>query len=238
MSFYEMISKYYDVIFPVNPKQVEFVKKFARKRLLDMAAGSGGLALALAKEGYTVTATDLEQGMTAQMSIKKEQENASLEILTLDMREIDRFKECSFNTIVCIGNSLVHLDSTDEVLDVLRKASRLLTQKGQLIIQIVNYDRVLKEQIQELPTIDRGVIQFYRTYEWRDPKILFHGKLIVNNLGEVQIFQQTTELLPVTSETLQQLLKESGFQEIELFGSFQGEAYQTDSPAIIVVAQK
>jgi len=238
MSFYEMISEHYDVIFPVNPKQVEFVRRYAGKRLLDMAAGTGGLAITLAKEGYKVTATDLEQEMTAQMSAKKEQGNVPLEIHTLDMRDINRFKEETFHTIVCLGNSLVHLESQEEVLDVLKKTSRLLTEQGQLIIQIVNYDRILKENIQELPIIDRESIQFFRTYEWREPKIRFHGKLIIDNQGEQQIFQQTTELLPITSQILQQLLKDSGFRKIQLFGSFQGDSYQSDSPAIIAVAVK
>lgn len=42
-----MLSKYYDIIFPVSPKQVEFVKGYAGKEVLDMAAGTGGLALTL-----------------------------------------------------------------------------------------------------------------------------------------------------------------------------------------------
>ena len=121
---------------------------------------------------------------------------------------------------------------------MLKKAARLLKEKGHVIIQIVNYDRILAGHIQELPTIDREWIQFYRTYEWRDPKILFHGRLTVQNQEEQQTFQKTTELSPLTSETLGQLLQGSGFQEIQLYGSYQGEAYEPDSPAIIVVAQK
>jgi len=62
MGFYEEISKYYDYIFPVGKEQINFITKVAGegpKSVLDIACGTGGYALELAKQGYAVTAVDL-----------------------------------------------------------------------------------------------------------------------------------------------------------------------------------
>ncbi|RKD21812.1 hypothetical protein BEP19_14450 [Ammoniphilus oxalaticus] len=239
MGFYNILSDYYDQIFPLNQQQAQFISERAGTNILDVAAGSGSLALALAEQGYTVTATDLEPNMTKQIKRKKEQAQVELEIRTMDMRQLDQLPSGAFDTIICLGNSLVHLASEGEVADVLEKAFNLLSERGRLIIQIVNYDRIIADRVQALPPIEREQVQFYRTYEWKAAKLLFQGRLIVTgDDGQYRTFEQTTELLPLKKDALGRLLETSGFQQIEWYGNFKAEAYQLNSPAMIAVAQR
>jgi len=242
MSFYKILSKYYDEIFPSNPHQIHFIKSITRnhKRILDVAAGSGNQAIELAKEGYQVTATDLDSDMVDKIRQKSITNNVNIHALPLDMREVETLSEDHFDAVMCIGNSIVHLDSLAEIENTVKKFNNVLADEGKLLIQIVNYDRILNNQITELPLIERpkNGLTFIRTYDHVDGKIKFNGKLIINHPPDVNTYNNTVELYPLTSKQLKSSLESAGFHNIKLYGSFKGEDYHTDSPALIAVGYK
>ena len=78
MGFYEQISKFYDYIFPVSNEQKEFLKSLISNtsiRVLDIACGSGGYSIELAKLGHNVTAVDLDIEMVTLAKQKANKEN-------------------------------------------------------------------------------------------------------------------------------------------------------------------
>ncbi|MBU8877539.1 class I SAM-dependent methyltransferase [Bacillus sp. FJAT-29790] len=123
MTFYKVLSQYYDDLFPSNPVQMNFIKTFTKNKikLLDIAAGAGNQAIELAKAGYKVTAIDLDKKMIGQIEQKRVDYQVDLSSLQLDMRDIDHFNDQSFDTAICIGNSIVHLKSYEEIKKTLYK---------------------------------------------------------------------------------------------------------------------
>lgn len=241
MDFYQKLSEYYDVIFPVNPMQVQFIRKQAGNslRILDIAAGTGTLAIELAKSGFSITALDLEEKMVKQIREKIQKEQVKLDAYCLDMRNLDQLNDHPYELICCLGNSIVHLNSREEIQDTVRKMYALLENRGKVIIQTVNYDRILRQGIDQLPVIEKEGVCFIRSYEWADPYIQFHGNLTVeNSVGSSQTFHATTKLFPLTSTEWVTILTDCGFHHIELWGSFIPDHFGSNSPAIIVVARK
>jgi len=241
MSFYQVLSHYYDEIFPKNPIQIDFITKFAsnRKKILDVAAGSGNQALALAKAGFEVTAVDLDEQMIESIKQKAHAAQLSIDAFALDMKEIDSIEKI-FNMIMCIGNSIVHLDSLDDITNMLKRGYHLLSENGVFIVQTVNYDMVLQRHITELPVIHRAEkgITFIRAYEHLPNKIKFHGTLTVENSVEQKTFNNSVDLYPLTSNELVAAFDTAGFSRVELYGNFKGDSYKSDSPALIAVAYK
>ncbi|MBU8877538.1 hypothetical protein BGM26_00865 [Bacillus sp. FJAT-29790] len=116
----------------------------------------------------------------------------------------------------------------------------VIAEDGVFIIQTVNYDRILQQNITELPVIDlpdKG-ISFKRTYDHFEDKIKFNGILSVNSPTETQTFTNSVELYPFVSDELNEGLKLAGFKQVQLFGDFKGAEYTPDSPALIGVAHK
>jgi glycine/sarcosine N-methyltransferase len=241
MSFYQVLSQYYDLLFPANPNQINFIEKYSQPatRILDIAAGTGNQAILLAKKGYDITAIDSSEEMISKMEEKADEEQVSLQCVNLAMEKIQELAITAYDSIICIGNSIVHLNSIEDIRQMITDIYKLLESDGTFIVQIVNYDRILEQQIKELPLIKKdGGISFQRTYEFSQEKVLFHGVLSVEHEGLITQFENTVELFPLQSFELVSVLQEAGFSEITLFGDFMENEFTISSPAIIAVAKK
>jgi len=244
MGFYDEISKYYDYIFPVGKPQLNFIKESAGlppKSILDVACGSGGYSVELAKSGYLVSAIDIDDEMVNKAKEKARREGLDINVLKSDMRDIrGSFRE-KFHLIFCIGNSIVHLGSLDEILDTLKQMRSQLEAGGSLVLQTINYDRVIKFNVNELPTIknDDVGLEFIRKYRYdKQQKLInFDTVLTVNRGSEKEVYENSINLLPVMSADMERVLTQAGFGEIKLYGDFNRSPYDENSFMLVVKAK-
>lgn len=233
MEFYSAISKYYHLIFPVKEMTLSFLSMGnSNGKILDIACGNGGYAIELAKKGNQVIGIDLDSGMIekAHQLQKNEvvlQEN-QCRFLVGDMLKLSESlgDDERFNQVHCIGNSIVHLTDRNDIYQALEGFYSRLQNGGRLRLQIINFDRILEEKVTSLPTIrnEQEQLQFIRNYEYnKETKLIaFKTRLIVKE--EVDI-ENTVNLYPLTSETLENMLESIGFKEISFYGSFNNEVY-------------
>lgn len=242
MGFYEQISKYYDYIFPTGKQQIDFLKTAAGippKKILDVACGSGGYSVALAKAGYSVTAVDLDEKMVEMTLVKKHREGLAINAMVCNMLDISKkFHSNTFDLVFCIGNSIVHLGSKEDILDALKQMQTCLKPDGTLIIQIINFDRVFKHNISSLPTIENDEIglKFIRNYSYDDKKglIRFNTLLTINGSNGLEKYENTVELLPLLFADLMELMKKAGFKDVSFYGDFEYSKYDEDSYMLVV----
>ena len=209
MSFYQDLTSYYDEIFPLNQTAFSFISPFFQKgdSVLDIGAGTGNMAIALAQAELIVTASEPEERMAE--AIRKKA-NSNMPVHTKSMEEIGEFAE-SFDGILCIGNTLPHLSNTEAIEAFLEKCYEKLNVNGTLILQQVNYDKVLTQDDFPFPTIEKDHFTFTRHYEKKDDHILFTSRVTANG----ESIENTIPLFPITSEQLISLLKKVGFQPVD-----------------------
>jgi len=207
-------------------------------KILDLATGTGNYAIALAKEGYQLSALDLSGEMVNLAKEKAYEQKVKIDFRVDDMLNIDSlYSQESFDLISCIGNSLVHLDNQEEIRELINKSYGLLKQDGKLILQIVNYDRVLAKEIKSLPTITAtdSIVELIRNYEFKEGKVDFQTRLTTPR-GE---FENSVLLYPLKSDLLKELLLEAGFSRVKFYGDFNYSQYQSlDSFPLVIVADK
>lgn len=241
MNFYNVLSKYYDVIFTKDENTVNFLKGDLQinSKVLDVACGTGTYSIALGEEGVKVQGMDLDEEMINKAIAKNN--NSNVRFIAGDMLKLENIYEAhSFHKVFCIGNSLVHLSTKEEIEKAIEQMYKVLKKEGTLVIQIINYDRILSKNIKALPTIlreEQGV-EFVRKYELNgEGKIIFLGQINIEEDGNS--YENGVELIPLQSEELKQMLLKIGFKNIEFYGSFKKETYnKEESYALVVRAEK
>ena len=228
--FYNQIAEKYDFIFPLSPAhKTFFASELHGKTILDVGAATGNLTAYLSSQGYEVTAIDLSEGLIAKAAEK------GVTVQQLNMLAIDELP--MFDNIVCIGNTLPHLDSKTSVQLFLQKANGQLTQGGKLVLQLVNFQKYFAQQqgdyLGNLPLIENDKVKFERYYYLNE-----EGKIIFKTILDDTI--KNEELLqPIFADQLTQWLTQIGFQAINLYGNFKKDPFDKEkSMALIVTAVK
>jgi glycine/sarcosine N-methyltransferase len=240
MSFYQQIASYYHHIFKINATQVDFIKlKIPESdcKVLDIGCGIGTLSFELTNYYKYVLGIDMDAEMIRAASNKKEDESKAIQFQQMSMLKLDTFIDRnSIGGIICFGNTLVHLNSIDEIADFLQQSKAVLKLSGKLLLQIVNYDKIIEKNIKQLPLIENDEILFERNYCYRksENKIDFNTRLTVKSTH--QIIENSIELLPLLKNELTLLLNKAGFDNCNYYGKFNKELYSIDSPALIVEA--
>ncbi len=241
MTFYQSIAPYYDYIFPPSEAQLAFVKKetgeLENQRILEAGCGTGNLARMLVRQGAQVEGVDLDDEMIR----KAQEQSAGMENLNfrqLDILNIDEtWPASAFNSIVSFGNTLVHLPGLPEIASFFEKVRYLLKPEGQFLVQIINYDRILDQQIERLPTIENEHIRFERYYDFVEDgtRIDFRTLLTVKETGDT--LHNVVRLFPVRRAQLIRALQNAGFSDIRFRGNFQGDPLTDDSVPLIFAAR-
>ena len=240
MSFYQQIAPYYHHIFKINANQVDFIKFIipeSDSKILDIGCGIGTLSFELTNYYKNILGIDMDAEMIRVASKNMVAASKSLHFQQLSMLKLDAFiDEKSLDSIICFGNTLVHLNSLNEIANFLQQSKAILKSNGKLLLQIVNYNRIIEKNIKQLPLIENDEIIFERNYFYRktENKIDFNTRLTVKSTQ--QIIENSIELLPLLKKEIALLLNEAGFNNCNFYGNFNQESYTIDSPALIIEA--
>ena len=228
--FYNQIAEKYDFIFPLSPAhKTFFASELHGKTILDVGAATGNLTAYLSSQGYEVTAIDLSERLIAKAAEK------GVTVQQLNMLAIDELP--TFDNIVCIGNTLPHLDSKTSVQLFLQKAYGQLTQGGKLVLQLVNIQKYFAQQqgdyLGNLPLIENDKVKFERYYYLNEEGKIRFKTILDDTIKNEELLQ------PIFADQLTQWLTQIGFQAINLYSNFKKDPFDKEkSMALIVTAVK
>lgn len=236
MTFYQSIADSYDNVFPLRDPQVFFIRESLgpAQRVLDAGCGTGTLCLALSRLGLSCLGLDLEPAMIAAAQAKACREGLDTRFEIASMASVGKnWPQPRSEAVLCVGNTLVHLPEP-EVSAALQGFAAHLPAGGRLILQILNYDRILEERLTSLPLIDNDHVTFTRTYGFdRLPEHLdFHTKLLIKSTG--QKIDNTEKLYPLRPMTLEKHAEDAGFEQVQIYGGFDQSEITTKSYACVL----
>lgn len=237
MTFYAQLSRYYDGLFAPEQGDMDFVLSLlqGKTRLLDVGCGTGNNTEFFSEKGRAVTGIDSEAAMIG-VALKKHIQ-PGISYIHTDMMNIDeRFGFSAFDAVTCFGNTLAHLPSRGAVSAFCGKSSYVLEPEGMLIVQLLNYDRIIAKNIRELPPLESDEAVLKRRYEHRDGRMLFIVELTDKTTGAV--LENSTELYPIGRYQVADILDIAGFRNISWYGSAQGAPLTEDSFAIMAVCRR
>jgi len=240
MKFYQSIAPHYHHIFPFNPVHLKLVLEenpnSEKVALLDIGCGIGSLSSEIANHYAEVKAIDLDEQMIQRAKTENQKDN--LEFFEMDMMKIIRhFQVNTFQTVICLGNTMVHLTDENQILDFFKQVKEVVSVNGKFLFQIINYDRILDEKIDFLPTIENENIRFIRNYRFDPSSGLIHFETNLTVKKKDVIIENSVPLFPIRKNKLDELLKEAGFSSIQYFGNFKKDKWNEKSAPLVGIAQ-
>jgi SAM-dependent methyltransferase len=104
---------------------------------VDLGAGAGFQSVPLAELSFTVVAVDFSPQLLAELRGRA----VGLPVRTVDddLLHFDRHVDGPAQLVVCMGDTLTHLESRDAVESLLSRAGRVLGEGGLLILTFRDY---------------------------------------------------------------------------------------------------
>lgn len=245
-TFYDALASDYDEMTDFDTrfgKEAEIFKdiieRYSIQTALDAGAGTGFHSLILAKLGVKVTAVDISTEMIGQLKENAKRLQLPVDTVVTDFERLTESISTTFDAVFCLGNSLVHLLTDDALKKTLSNFSLLLKPEGVLIIQILNYDRIMKERNRVQNIKKKGNTTFIRFYDYCNNRLFFNMLKLVNNDNDINHTLNTVELRPISKEGMTTLLKETGFTSIDYFGSLDFKLFdESKSSNLVTIAKK
>lgn len=255
-NLFENFTLEYDQMIPWESRLLRekpfFEKTFQEtgaKRVLDLACGTGKHALMFSQWGIDVVGMDQSEAMVKrarqnarEMGIAAVFEQGDFLGFLANLMALDSPLK-PFDTVLILGNSLPHLLSLDELNQTLVNIREVLDERGRLIIQNRNYDKILAEKNRFMPPNswrqgDEEKI-FFRFTDFEGERVTFNI-VTFTRVGEQWVHQvQSNHLWPMQAKEMDQALKEAGFKKFQFYGNFAFEPFDPQkSNDLIIIAEK
>ena len=186
-----------------------------------------------------MTAVDLSEEMLDRLKENARQSHLPIEVLKADFREIPEKVNDRFDGIVSLGNSIAHILKDEEINHILAGFHSMLNPGGVLFLQLLNYDRIMKnaERIQSIRK--SGDSTLVRFYDFCNGRLYFNLLKIRESEDGMTHSLNNVELRPFLRDEMSKFLQKNGFKEPSFYGSLEWEGFDKESyPNLVIVAER
>lgn len=206
--------------------------------ILDVACGSGRHVLAFADNGYDAEGLDFSEEFIAQAREWATEKGLTdrVDFHIHDMRELDKLGE-SFDLITNFWNSMGYYGKATDVR-ILSEMKRLLTEDGVVAIETNNKEYYLRNF--ESSSVSGGDDHLYverREFDVETGR--FHTVLdtfSATDTGYEHLETMEWEPREYAPVEWKEMCERAGFDDVSLFGGFEGESLSLDSETVVVLA--
>lgn len=245
---YTAFAKHYDVLMSdVNYQEIaqkinNIVNEYFpdANYLVDLACGTGTLSEELTKLGFNVLGVDISQEMLSIAQDKKVNSGLSMQYVFGDMTSW-LLTENRADVIVCMLDSLNHLDNFDEIKKTFYNAYNSLTNGGLFIFDMntpYKHKHVLSDNAFVFDE-DNVYCVWQNEYNSEDNRVDifldFFEKTTDNNYNR---YQEDFSEIACESFAVKEFAKGTGFEYLESFDDFSDNKANEKSERILYVLKK
>ena len=195
--------------------------------ILDLACGKGRHAIYLAEKGFNVTGFDLSP---ANIEAASEFSHEHLRFAIKDMR--DNLGKEKFDAIFNLFTGFGYFNSDAENFLVFENVKKALKDNGWFLFDYLN-----EPYVRHLKQLNTGFeiegVTFKTRKEFKDRWVIKHIEVI----DQGQHFHFSEKVAMYAKAELEHVLQSLGFEIVKVYGSYRLEAYQEQSPRLILLAK-
>ena len=201
--------------------------------ILDLCCGPGRHTLEMARRRFTMTGVDRTASYLQKARRRANRDNLTVEFVLEDMRRFRRAD--AFDGAILMYTSFGYFEDPAENLKVLANVQGSLKKGGSLIIEVMG-----KEVLARI-YLEKSWVEIDGAYLLEQRRVRKDWSWMENRWILLQ--DQTQREFCVThwlysAAELSVLLKESGFKEVDIYGSLDGAPYDQTAKRLIAVAHK
>lgn len=249
--FYDRLAQFYDIMndWPARlayegPFIKQVLGEYHVRSVLDAACGTGQHTLALREWGCEVSGADSSAQMIRRAQVHAESRHLSVPFYVADFQALPTLSGVPFDAVLCLGNSLPHVDD-DKALDAnLAGMSHALRPGGVLLLHNLNYDKRWVERPRFFK-LDSGILDGQEVLIWRmadygETALTFHTALFQRDKqGQWGVEINSTPQLPLFRADLETRLGQHGFENVIAYGNLKGDPFDAQSSGdLVLVATK
>ena len=198
-----------------------------RKRVLDLACGTGRHSIALAQTGAEVVGIDNSEVMITRAIDNAKSNAVSPQFILGELTDFSSSVEGTFDLIICLGNSLALIEEIEDVGKVLSSVYDMLNDGGSFIAQSLNFEEIHRSGFRFFPQKSGRMangeeVVFSRFYEHTDPPnsstLVMSAQIKVE--GEWTSLVSTQKVLNLNSNVLKRYLAQAGFRETRFYADY------------------
>jgi ubiquinone/menaquinone biosynthesis C-methylase UbiE len=242
-NFYDELASDYDDMISFE-KSVENKKKQLKnfltseiKSAADIGCGSGVDSIALTLLGVKISAFDPSVEMLKVAQSNTDAANANIEFYNYAVNNIPKEFDNQFDMVVSLGNTFANI-SSEIIFDSLKRCYEILKPKGKILIQVLNFEKILADR-QRIVNITEGNDKYFiRFYDFLEEQIVFNILTFnTKNLSERKLI--STKIYPHSSQNFVYNLGKAGFNSFQLFGNLELSDFSTmKSKDLIIIASR
>lgn len=211
---------------------IKLLQDLGKKKILDVATGTGFHSVQLLNAGFEVTSADGSAEMLAKAFKNAQRHGHVLRTTHADWRWLNRDVHSKFDAIICLGNSFTHLFSEQDRRRALAEFYAALRHDGVLIIDQRNYDAIL----------DSG-FNSKHVYYYCGSDVRAEPEFVDEGLARFRYsFPDGSEyhlnMFPLRRDYTRGLIREAGFLKTTTYGDFQETYADTEPDFFVHVADK
>ena len=207
-------------------------------RVLDCACGIGADAMALARRGFNVSASDGSASMVAEARRRCTRSGGEMDITQSSWQDLPERVPGPFELVLCLGNSIVHTATKSKMISALEGIKGTLGPEGVLVVDSRNWEYLYESRpriITGRRVIERQGVRSSSLYIWTIPDdfsepcraeivLLFEDANSALTHRRYEI-----DFTPFKRTTLTDAIQAAGLTVI-------GDSYQPDNPFYAVAA--
>lgn len=183
------------------------------KVALDLGAGCGFQSIPLAKTGFTVTAVDTDRLLLDELASHSDE--LPITIVQDDLGDFDKYTNSNIELIVCMTDTLIHLESKDRVVSLFKKVIVSLEEGGRFIVTFRDLSFELSELDRFIPVKSDNNIVFTCFLEYEPETVKVHDLVYRKEDDEWNLHKSYYRKLRLSKEWVDNQLSTVGFASIE-----------------------
>jgi len=229
----------YDTLLPVSPREVGFYTALAHAQagpVLELACGSGQIAVPIAATGASIVGLDQSPEMLAAARRRAESANAPIEPVEADMRNFDLGRH--FSLIFVARNSLLHLSTQEDFAAFFSAVRRHLTPEGILAFDIFNPNLQLlarpggqRSEVMRVASETYGELTVDATLDYDRASQVNRATWYISTPTQRDAWVAPLHLRSIYPQELLALLGSNGFRLLRRDGDYNGGAFTSASPS-------